>query len=87
MKQQNQLFKTIEIIFDRDHGTDNRGWYARTTDMDGQECDDRITEDWGENPNEPEWEIRLWAMQYYAHPDGMNDEELAELRSMIAVRR
>ena len=31
--------KSIEIIFDRDHGKQNEGWYARATQTDGQERD------------------------------------------------
>jgi len=29
----------IEIIFDRDNGAENLGWYARATDVTGQERD------------------------------------------------
>jgi hypothetical protein len=31
--------QSIEIIFDRDHGKENEGWYARAKGTDGQERD------------------------------------------------
>jgi hypothetical protein len=35
----------IEIIWDRDHGTQNEGWYWRATREDGQERDQPLDGD------------------------------------------
>jgi hypothetical protein len=77
----------IEIIYDRDHGKSNEGWYSRVQYSDGQEEDDSIIEDWSSNANASESTIRAWALEYFANPDGMTDDELAALRSIIEVRR
>ncbi len=78
-------YSKIEIIFDRDHGTENYGWYARSTDADGQQEDTRIAESWGEDAAASESDIREWAMQYFCDQDGLTDAQLADLRDMIEV--
>lgn len=82
-----QTYSKIEIIFDRDHGTENYGWYARSTYAEGQQEDTRIDESWGEDADVPEADVRTWAMRYFADPDGLTDAELQDLRDMIEVRR
>lgn len=80
-------YTSIEIIFDRDHGTDNHGWFSRTRDTDGQEQDENIETAWALDPNVAESTITNWAMEYYADPDGMNDARLQDLSKAITVRR
>ena len=55
----------IEIIFDRDHGRENYGWYVRETDENGQEKDQPVcSEKWYNNPRVAESTIRAWAKTY-----------------------
>lgn len=77
----------IEVIYDRDHGSANRGWYARDTRADGTEEDTQISEPWAEDEHVPESAIRNWAMGFYADPDGMTDAQLQDLRDMIHIKR
>ncbi len=55
----------IEIIFDREHGRRNRGWFARTTDAQGQEEDCQLDTLWSKDARVPESTIRAWAATYY----------------------
>jgi hypothetical protein len=80
-------YDSIEIIFDRDHGRDNEGWYARTTQSDGTVEDNQISEKWAGDPNVAESTIRTWAVVYYSDPDGMTDNELQDLRDTIVIKR
>ena len=77
----------IEIIFDRDHGRENYGWFAREKYADGNEDQTSVPEDWAEDADVPESTIRAWAMKYYCDPDGMTDDQLQELREAITIHR
>ncbi len=80
-------YTSIEIIYDRDHGTQNEGWYVRDCAVGEQETDTQISEDWYDDPDVPESTILSWAMTFYADPDGMTDAELQDLRDVITVKR
>lgn len=80
-------YTSIEIIFDRDNGSRNEGWYARTTAADGATEDEALSTDWAEDEAIDEPTIRAWAMAYYCDEDGMNDAELQQLRESISIKR
>jgi len=80
-------YTKLEIIFDRDHGKQNYGWYARERQEDGSQCDTALMTTWDQDPDVPDSTLIAWAMEFYCDSDGMTDAELADLRAIITITR
>ena len=87
MTLNNRDLVKAELIWDEDHGTENEGWYLRTTWADGPSEDDVIQELQDAPRDESEVDLRSAAMLYLRDPDGMTDAAREELRGIIEIKR
>ena len=78
---------SVQVIWDRDHGTANEGWHLRTRYADGSEEDERV--DALDNLPRYTDDARLGqiAVEYLMPPDGLSSHDLTVLQRMIEVRR
>ncbi len=77
----------VQVIWDRDHGSKNEGWYVRSRYADGHEEDDIVGALEGVPCDANEDEIHSIALLFLLPPDGVSDAEYDALRDMIEVRR
>lgn len=83
----NGILTGVQVIWDKDHGTTNEGWYVRSCYAGGYTEDD-VVDDIQDLPRETDDALLISAaFSWIFPPDGLNDQEMSDLREAIEVRR
>lgn len=83
----NGTLTSAAVIWDRDHGTRNEGWYLQLTYTDGRIEDDANSPVADLDADETDAELRSAVKLWLMPPDGLSPDEMDALESMIQVRR
>ncbi len=83
----NGILMKVSVIWDRDHGSRNAGWYLQLTYADGWIEDERAAVLESLCYEESGAELISCAKLWLMHPDGMTDQEMDGLESIIEVTR